>query len=505
MKDYSHQTRVVEESWDKVGWNLYCDTGTGKSRMAVQTAERLYAAGKISGVLVIAPGGMYRNWEEQWKIHASAYTGAMKIWRAALTPAARRSLLESIAMPNGSLEILLMNVEAFSSAVPTKNVTPRQIAEAFLRVHKTLLVIDESTSIRKPGSSRTQTLLQLGPLAAHRRNLSGLPNPEAPTDLYTQCLMLQVPFALFPFKSYYAFRNTFCTVEDEFIRVKGGGFQKIQKVTGAQRQSELRELLLNFSSLVSKKECLDLPPKVYQRRYVDMTDDQSRLYTTAQKKALYTVAGTAGTGSATSADASATSEVSVANRMGQLEKLHQISCGLIKDDAGKWHHVKTRLYDELLEQLAEISGKVVIYSVYTAQIDEIVRRLNEHYGPGTASAFYGSTSQDDRVRLVREYQDPASRLRYLVANTATGKFGWTLTAGSVAIYLSSNHEAEPRHQSEDRLHRIGQQGTSVTYIDFLTRNTLGEKILDSVMGKRNVAAEIMGPAWTQELYGTQLQ
>ena len=492
MKDFEHQIRVVDESWSTPGWNLFCDTGTGKSRMAITTAERLAAAGLINGLFIIAPGGMYRNWEEQCQLHFT--TGfQIKLWRAALTPAARKRFASDAAMTNSPSDfpILLMNVEAFSS--PSGDAT--KIAAAFLRSHKCLLVVDESTSIRRPTSARTRTILQLSMLAPFRRNLSGFPSPETPADLYSQILMIRPPESLFPFKSYYAFRNTFCVVEVEFIRVKGGGFQKVQKITGAQRQSELRELLLNFSSLVSKKECLDLPPRVYERRHVEMTEEQKTLYATAQKKALYAVS--------VAASGSPSAEVSVSNRMGQLEKLHQIACGLIKDDAGTWHHIKTRLYDELIAQLEEIQGKVIIYSIYTEQIRETVRRLNEHFGDGAAAAFHGETSQDERVALAARYEDRASRLRFLVANPATGQFGWTFVAGGTAIYLSTNHEAEPRHQSEDRLHRIGQVASSVTYIDFIT-GSLSEKILTNVMNKRNVAAEIMGPAWSTELYGTKL-
>jgi len=499
LKDFEHQTRVVEESWNKEGWNLFCDTGTGKSRVAIKTAERLYSKGLIDSLLIVAPAGCYRNWEEQWKIH-SGLTATMNIWSSALTSAARARLGVTACAQSPNMQVLLINVEALSN--PAGAATT--LARGFLQSHKALMVIDESTKIRKPTSSRTKVVLSLGTLAKYRRNLSGFPAPERPVDLYTQCLFIRPPTSLFPFKSYYSFRNTFCIVENDTIYVSGGQLRRIARITGAQRQSELREILLNFSSLVSKKECLDLPPKIYQRREIPFSKEQAALYETAQKKALYEITAIGSTtASAAMNDISTLAPaptVSVSNRMAQLEKLHQIASGIVKDSEGNWHHIPTGIYDELLDLLEEINGKVVIYSCYSEQIAEAVRRLGAHFGPQSVAAFDGGTAQADRARIVRDYEDPASPLRYLVANQATGQFGWTLVAGSTAIYLSNNHEVEPRHQSEDRLHRIGQVGASVTYIDFIT-GSLSEKILNNVMAKRNIAAEIMGPGWQEELYG----
>ena len=78
--------------------------------------------------------------------------------------------------------------------------------------------------------------------------------------------------------------------------------------------------------------------------------------------------------------------------------------------------------------------------------------------------------------LVKNFQDKGHDLTYLVANPKTGGYGITLTASHTVVYFSNNYDLEIRLQSEDRVHRIGQKN-KVTYVDFVCKGTVDEKIL----------------------------
>jgi SNF2 family DNA or RNA helicase len=112
--------------------------------------------------------------------------------------------------------------------------------------------------------------------------------------------------------------------------------------------------------------------------------------------------------------------------------------------------------------------------------------------------FFGGTEANSRPDIMRRFQDPNDPLRFLVANPATGKYSWTLTTAHTAIYYSNSYKLEDRYQSEDRLHRIGQEN-KVTYIDLVAPGTVDEVILQALRDKRNIAAEIMGPQWREAL------
>jgi SNF2 family DNA or RNA helicase len=85
-------------------------------------------------------------------------------------------------------------------------------------------------------------------------------------------------------------------------------------------------------------------------------------------------------------------------------------------------------------------------------------------------------------------------VRFFLGNPKTGGYGLTLTAASTVVYYSNNYELEVRLQSEDRCHRIGQY-KSVTYIDIVTADTVDEKILTALRGKKKISAEVLGDAW----------
>ncbi len=54
------------------------EMGTGKSKVLIDNAAMLYDQGKIDGLLIIAPKGVYKNWYDQENelvspVHANSY------------------------------------------------------------------------------------------------------------------------------------------------------------------------------------------------------------------------------------------------------------------------------------------------------------------------------------------------------------------------------------------------------------------------------------------------
>jgi hypothetical protein len=61
-KPYAHQTKAWEDSWDKRFWALFCEMGTGKTKITIDTMGALYEAGRIDAALILAPKGVFDNW-----------------------------------------------------------------------------------------------------------------------------------------------------------------------------------------------------------------------------------------------------------------------------------------------------------------------------------------------------------------------------------------------------------------------------------------------------------
>ena len=464
---YAHQKTALEKSWEKESYGLFMEMGTGKSKVLIDNMSMLYDQGYINGALIIAPKGVYRNWEKQeipnhLPDHVEPYVVS---WTP--TPnKTEKELLESIIRDpkDLTLDILLMNVEALRT---TKGA---RFAERFLNGHRALMAVDESTTIKNPKAQQTKNILKLGTLAKFKRILTGSPVTKDPIDLFSQCEFLDP--AILGFSSYYSFKSRYC------IQVKTNvGTHVFNKVVGYRNLGELSGLLEPYSYRVLKEDCLDLPPKVYTKRVVELSDEQKKAYSTMKEFAL--------------AELEKGGLVTAPTVMTQLLRLHQISCGHLTGEDGEIQTFKNNRIKELMNILAETDGKVIIWANYRQDIRNIRQEIEKEYGVDSVSTYFGDTPDKERQEIVKRFQDPDNSLRFFVGNQQTAGYGLTLTAASTVVYYSNNYDLEKRIQSEDRAHRIGQT-KSVTYIDLMTEKTVDEKIVKSLRNKIDIAAKVLG-------------
>jgi len=463
-KPYAHQLAALEKSWDRQEFAYFMEMGTGKSKVLVDNIAMLYDKGKINGALIIAPKGVYRNWlSQEIPNHlASHIQPKMVLWTAS-TSKSKQKEYDSLFETGYDLHILIMNVEAFSTKKGL------DFAGRFLRTHRTMMAVDESTSIKTPTAKRTKSILALSKLASYRRILTGSPVTKSPLDLYTQCAFLNEH--LLGFTSYYTFRNRYATMLD-----RNFGGRRVQIVGGYKRLDELSRILKAFSDRVLKENCLDLPEKIYIEREVELTDEQSKAYSTMKSAALASLKGKVAT---------------APHILTQMMRLHQITCGHLKSDDGTITEIKNNRLDELLDVLDEVEGKVIIWANYIYDIEHIVSSIKKKHGENSVVQYYGAISSDKRQSAIEKFQDPNSDARFFVGNPQTGGYGITLTAANTVIYYSNGYDLEKRLQSEDRAHRIGQK-KSVTYVDLVAPKTVDEKIKKALRKKINIATEIMG-------------
>jgi len=105
------------------------------------------------------------------------------LWQANITKT-QREKLDSLFEPEETFHILIMNVEALSTTKGT------DFAAKFINSHNTLMVIDESTTIKNPSAKRTKNILNLSTNTKYRRIMTGSPVTKNPLDLYSQCEFL---------------------------------------------------------------------------------------------------------------------------------------------------------------------------------------------------------------------------------------------------------------------------------------------------------------------------
>ena len=462
-KPYAHQLTALEKSWNKENFAYFMEMGTGKTKVLIDNLAMLYDKGKIDGALIIAPKGVVKTWyEQELPTHLPNHIdNTTVLWQSNITKT-QQEKLDSVLENEMLLHILVMNVEALSTE---KGVN---FARKFINSHKTLMAIDESTTIKTPTARRTKNIIMLGKQAKYKRIMTGSPITKNPLDLYTQCEFLD-PWLL-DFTSYYAFRNRYAEMKTMHLRGRS-----IQVVSEFKNLGELSETVKNFSYRVLKEDCLDLPPKNFIKRHITLTPAQKKIYEQMKKAAMAVLNG------------KVTTTMTV---LTQLMRLHQITCGHFTADDGSVQEVESNRLNELMSILEETEGKAIIWANYQRDVAQIIEHIEKKYGKGSIVDYYGLTPQEDRQDNIRKFQNDFN-CRFLIGTPQTGGYGITLTQANTVIYYSNGYDLEKRLQSEDRAHRIGQKKT-VTYVDLICEDTVDEKIVKALRDKINIASEVMG-------------
>ena len=474
LKDpFKHQIDAVSacHNTDMDKFAYLMEMGTGKTLTALVDLVLLNQRDMVDYAVVLAPKSVYRNWMKEINTFLSGeFDYKVNTWDPSLVDPYTKEYLGTDAFflkaLKHKLHIFLMNIEALSTPKGTKYLTHllgRRIPD------KMMMIVDESTTIKTHTAKRTKTLLKMSEKIGYKRILTGTPITKSPLDIFSQFAFLDKNILG---KNYYAFRARYAKI---ISRPTSGG-RHFPLITGYQRLDELEKKIYTHAFRVKKEECVDLPPKIYQKRFIAMSEKQLVAYESLRRNAMFIFN-----------DETTTS----VNRLSQIVKLHQVCCGFTINDQGETHALPTKRYEELFNLLDEVSGKVIIWATYRHNIQTITAKLKEKHGDTSTAAFYGDTENQVRMDLVKNFQDEGHDLTYLVANPKTGGYGITLTASHTVVYFSNNYDLEIRLQSEDRAHRIGQKN-KVTYVDFVCKGTVDEKILLALKNKVDIASQVMG-------------
>ncbi len=462
------------------------DMGTGKSCVTLAEFGELATTGGPKDLLVLAPKGSLRNWytdkgllPDQWselRKHCDEGFRASLIdatWVGG-TPAARKKRLRTFLETQDAKRprALFLNVEALSTSEDAL-----ELCLAYTAQRGAHVVIDESTTI-KGNSNRTDAAIRIGDSALSKRILSGLWTPKSPMDLYWQCQFLDQ--RILGQTNYYTFMRRYAeTVRaKKFLGVDKHGrpkYQHYDDIIGFKNQDELSDRVAKYSYRVLKKDCLDLKPKVYVPRDVEMTDDQKQMLKEIKH---FGHAAIGDTGRFVTTDM-------VIKR---ITRELQIACGYVMDDEERvLHEVPERKTQAMLEVLEEHNGKAIIWCPWHPPLQRIIERLTKEYGPRAVAQWHGKNPNTRNEEETRFLSDP--ECLYMVATQGAGMRGNTWTVADLVIYYANNYDLEQREQSEDRAHRIGQKN-SVTYVDLIVQGTKELKVIQNLRDKIDLATSI---------------
>ena len=468
---FKHQRDTLELTAEKLAWAYFMEMGTGKSKIIIDNFCYLYLQGKIDTVVYIAKKGEYANFVyDQLPQHLPEGIKTEVYMFSALTHSRKSNVLafrNFLKVDKSRLRVFVINVESLIA------VQGKASLESLYKTKPTVyFALDESTCAKNTDAKRSKEVYGWAAKSHYRRIMTGTAVTNSPLDLFGQSLVLGK--GILGHTSFYSFRGVYAEMETIYL-----GQRAIKKVSRYRNLDKLGAVLKTFSTQILREECVDLPPKIYKKLYVEMTPKQQKLYDTLRDEAIIEFEQ---------------GSLEVTNILTQIIKLHQIACGQLKLDDQTYVSVENNRIPALLDVLEDYEGKVLIWANYRQTLQDVLKALREVYGDEAVVGYYGGVPDAVRQAAVKNFQDPNHPLRFFVANPQSAGFGLTLTQARLCIYYSNSYNLEHRLQSEDRAHRIGQTG-SVTYIDLVSHDTVDERIIQALRDKKNIATEVMGNNW----------
>lgn len=475
---YPHQAEAFEATRDLEAWGIFWEQRCGKTWLALNTAGWQYRKGLINGLLVIAPPGVHLDWvrnqipthlpdpiARETKTHCYVSSKASTKYHAAA--------VKGTVLHNG-FAIMAMSYQGFMTDLGKK------AAWAFLKKRRAMITVDESHHIKTPGIKTTKSVIAAGKYAVTRRILDGTPVSEGPFDVYSPIRFLDQRFWVrrhtenfAAFKSYYGIWYTRQQAEQD-----KGYDPGYDKLLGYKNLPELTEHLKTISHRVTQDQVLKLPPKVFSKRYFEMTPKQRALYKKMEDEFEIEIRHG--------------EIITAALAIVRIGRLQQIASGYIPDDSGEPYHLiepdKVNPRIKLLEEvLAEAPGQAVIFCQYRLDIGLILDAL----GRENCTRYDGGVSDVEGAENIDAFQ--AGKFKWIVVTYARGSEGRNLSAARTWVAYSHTQKGMQRSQSEARV-IAPEQLESRFFVDLMGQDTCDEKIVNSLRNKRSIAAEITGDA-----------
>ena len=438
-----------------VGYGM--EMGLGKTLTALEEFRRA-AADRLKGpnapvtrLLVVAPNSFKQGWADEVEKHGFDFDTHVFV---SGSKANEKWLSAKYAKP----PVLVINYEAIRSPTVLLRLA------AWMRIRPTMLVLDESIQIKTHDSQQTKAALSLAAEAAMVRCLTGLPQTQGPHDLYPQLKAV----GLFLNMKFWAFRNTFCVM---------GGFEN-KVVMGVKNADQLAKAMAPVWFQARKSNWLpDLPRKDYSIRTYEMSGEQAAQYKQMHDEFVLELE----TGGIVAVDVA----------VSKYEKLSQIQCGFIYDEDMNMRELvpptqnpRLAVLRDLLEQ---IPGKAIVIYRHRAVFDLLYK-----FGNLDEPAFIRGAMSPAEIAEQKDRFNNDPECRVLLGQAEATKYGHTLLGGeadiehcSTMIFFENSYSLDTRTQVEDRIHRRGQRGENVLYID-LAGTELDRRVVRALQKKEDL-------------------
>jgi SNF2 family DNA or RNA helicase len=491
---------------------LFGDCGTGKTFMVITFADSLISWGEKWIFIVVCPVNLIQHvWiddvakfsdlravslrEDQTRMRSSDWPAGVD----RSDPAARDLAKAAMKKRRNSLLKERFAQESDLYIVNPENIRgdkSKRILELCRRKKKEgyqiCLVIDESSKLKNRTSATYKALQRIRAFCERCIIMTGTPSPNGVLDLWAQFSVLDGGKTLHPsFTDYRAEVAREITLRGLSYVGRGGKSVPVTKWEprpgAAQRiYKTIEPRMIRFRT----EDCIDLPPRHFIMRDVEMNAEQSTVYEDMENMLFAEFEG---------------QPITARVAASKLLKLREVTGGFIITDAGKELQLgkdspKMVELDQLLEQsIADKMGdegppsKALIWAQYQWECKTLVKRYARLYG---AKGLFGGISNGAKDVAIRSFKsDP--KCRVLVCHPGSAGHGLTLIEANYIFYYSMSYNFEEFYQSYRRTARKGQART-MTYYFLTVPDTIDEDLVEAIREKKNLSDLITDGKFSRE-------
>lgn len=440
-----HQQAAVDKLMPSRIGALFMEMGTGKTRTAIEMI--VHRQSRISNVVWFCPVSLKDTIRHEIMKHTDTPPDSIHVFNG---KTGRRT-----APPAFWYVVGIESMSASRRVILTVNALVNE---------NSMVIVDESSYIKGHASARTSWITRIAERARYRLILTGTPLSQGVVDLFSQMRFLSPK--ILGYRSFYSFAANHLEYSDKYPGL----------IVRSHNTAYLAAKIKPYVYQVTKRECLDLPEKLYDSQYFTMSREQRAAYETAKEEILRDVEN---------------DEFDSFTIFRLFTALQQIVCGFwnridLKTKEEDFQELPHDRIDMLLDIVGRVpeSEKIIVWAKYQYDIDRIRRALIDTCGDGCVALFYGAINERNRAAEVVRFRNGA---RFFLATQSCGGHGLTLNEAHHVIFYNNGFKYSERLQAEDRCHRIGQ-AHPVTYIDIVCSGSIDERI-DSALARKGNAVE----------------
>ena len=462
-RPYKHQIDCYNKLFNKEFGAIFMEQGCGKTKTAIDIASNLFLEEEINAVLLIAPNGVQKQWATEQIPEHSPVPVRTQVWTSKKSKLVQ-TLQEEFILDefDGRLKWFCTNIDVFS----TKN--HLNVFREYVANHKTLIIVDESTRIKNPTTNRSINILyNLGkvikkgrrvvdiiPFSKYRLILTGMMVTNSPYDLWSMVEFLKHNYFgcnFYAFKAHYGIEvkdthpgtgmlfSRFMRMDEmdsirKYYNEENKSIEAISCIMSTSESNikhvlesptlmtpykhldELKKKIEPFSFIVRKDECLDLPPKIYERIVVTLNSEQKRIYKELKKEFLSMYDE---------------KELTVANKVTLIGRLQQVTGGFFPYINEQGKPKVTQITDsnpkmKALKADIEETGSeiIIIWARFVAELKMIHAELTKAFPSKNIELYYGGTWVENREQIIINFKN--GKVDILVANARTAGIGLNL-------------------------------------------------------------------------------